>query len=189
MRQEEFVAAFLAFVLWYARYEFSGTTNVGSVARSGRREAVAAQKSYGCIPPWAFGLVWFVVYGANATGTYLYWREGPQSGNYLAVWALILGNVIVNKSWSAIFADARAYTAGAITIFFNFALAVALVIVLGVEGGANETLGYWPFVLFLPYTVWLAVAAVLNVRFVRAYKNVSFVRRGNERGREGAGRQ
>lgn len=177
--QAEWSAAFVAFILWYARYEFSGNSSIAGVARAGPRELAAARASYGSLPPWVFGVVWTVVYAANSVGTYLFWKNGGETGKYALVWALLLGNVLVNKAWSAVFADARLYTAGAVTIFLNFALAVALLITLLVEG--SGALGYAPFALFLPYTLWLFVAFVLNVKFARAYTRIASARRASAR--------
>ena len=154
-------------LLWFGVYEFSGRTSVAVIAAAGsKREQAAAAISYGMLRPVFFAIVWTLLYAANSVATFFYWRDGTTLSLYWPTLAIVLANVVVNKAWTAIFVDARMPRLALATLVVNIALAITLLVLVAID--ANAAVTWWPFALFMPYTLWLLVAAFLNWRFVQA---------------------
>ena len=103
-------------------------------------------------PDWAFPVVWSVLYIFIAGACWLVWRE--------AGWSLALGvgilQLLLNGAWSWLFFGLRRMDLAFVDVALLW-LCIAAFIMLA-----------WPMstiaaLLFLPYLVWVSVAAALNL--------------------------
>ena len=103
-------------------------------------------------PDWAFPVVWSVLYIFIAGAGWLVWREAGWS-LALGVWTLQL---LLNGAWSWLFFGLRRMDLAFVDVALLW-LCIAAFIMLA-----------WPMstiaaLLFLPYLVWVSVAAALNL--------------------------
>ena len=110
-------------------------------------------------PDWIFAPVWTVLFFMMALAAWLVWRCGGlrQARSELTLFAVQLA---LNLAWSVMFFGMRAIGAALIEI---------VVLLLAIVG---TTLLFWrrdrvAGMLFLPYTAWVAFAAVLNAALWR----------------------
>ena len=134
---------------------------VGAVAGLLTRSATAEFGMSAAMPPASppsilFTIVWTLLYTLMGIASYLVFSsdaEGTQKSRALTVYALQLA---LNFLWSFVFFNAGAYTAAAVVI----AILLALIIVTAVLFyRINPAAGY----LLIPYILWVAFAAYLNV--------------------------
>lgn len=107
-------------------------------------------------PAWVFPVVWVVLYALMGVSAYLVYSsqaEQPRINRALMLYALQL---FVNFWWSIIFFRFELLLGSVITIFILLVL-VALMIISFVR--VKPSAAY----LNLPYLVWLAFAAYLNI--------------------------
>ncbi|MEM9106323.1 MAG: TspO/MBR family protein [Pseudomonadota bacterium] len=107
-------------------------------------------------PNWAFPVVWTTLYVMIAIAGWLVWREAGMSLAFV-LWLLQL---VTNFLWSALFFGMRRMDLALLDSLVMWLL-IAAFIVLALP------LSIWASVLFLPYLVWVSVAAVLNRTVMR----------------------
>lgn len=112
-------------------------------------------------PSWVFGPVWAVLYIMIAcAGSYLWMHRGQQS--YL--FTVFIVQLILNYAWSFIFFRAHAMGFALIEIL----LLLVSIIAIMVMAYSQHRIVTW---LLLPYSLWVAFAAILNAAFW--IKNIS----------------
>jgi len=103
-------------------------------------------------PNIVFPIVWTLLYIMIAAAGWLVWRE-PNNGLALAFWAL---QWVFNASWSWLFFGRRRMDLGFADICLLWASAAGFI------------LAAWPVsplaaLLFVPYLIWVSIAAALNL--------------------------
>lgn len=103
-------------------------------------------------PDWAFPVVWSILYLFIAIAGWLVWREAGWSLP-IAIW---LAQLLLNGAWSWLFFGLRRMDLAFVDVTLLW-LAIATFIVIA-----------WPLsttaaLLFLPYLVWVSIAAALNL--------------------------
>lgn len=108
-------------------------------------------------PPWAFGVVWPLLFALLGVALYLVWR-GDDADRSLAL-GLFVAQMAANVAWTPTFFQAQDLT-----------LALGVVLVLFVLAGATTVvfrrIDRRAGLLLVPYLLWVAFAAVLNYRFI-----------------------
>ncbi|WP_404816083.1 TspO/MBR family protein [Streptomyces thermolineatus] len=128
---------------------------VGALSSSGSGAVYASLDRPSWAPPsWLFGPVWTVLYALVGTSAWLVQRaRGRRARTELGLWGVQL---LLNAAWTPLFFGARQY-----------GLAFADVCLLLLTAGATAVLfrrvrpaaGY----LLVPYLLWVAFAAALNL--------------------------
>ena len=122
----------------------------GAVFRPG--DWYAGLRKPGWTPPnWVFGPVWSILYIMIAIAGWLAWRAQPDS---LAVW--IWGvQLVLNGAWSWLFFGRRRMDLafGEVCLMW---LSIAAFIVAAYPVSVTASL------LFVPYLIWVTIAATLN---------------------------
>lgn len=122
----------------------------GAVFRPG--DWYAGLRKPGWTPPnWLFGPVWSLLYIMIAIAGWLAWRAQPDS---LAVW--IWGvQLVLNGAWSWLFFGRRRMDLafGEVCLMW---LSIAAFIVAAYPVSMTASL------LFVPYLIWVTIAATLN---------------------------
>lgn len=122
----------------------------GAVFRPG--DWYAGLRKPGWTPPnWVFGPVWSILYIMIAIAGWLVWRAQPDS---LAVW--IWGvQLVLNGAWSWLFFGRRRMDLafGEVCLMW---LSIAAFIVAAYPVSVTASL------LFVPYLIWVTIAATLN---------------------------
>jgi translocator protein len=109
-------------------------------------------------PNWAFPVVWSVLYCAIAVSGWLVWEAaGPAAWGALAVYGISL---MFNAAWSALFFGLRRLDWAMADVA---ALWVSIAAVILVFAPISKTAA----LLFVPYLVWVSIAATLNARLLQ----------------------
>lgn len=129
----------------------------GSLTESGPNSWYAALDKPALTPPgWAFGVVWPILYLLIGSAAGLIWAapESPLRRRALFWFAV---QFALNLAWTPVYFGLH-----------QIALALGIVLALNVAAitatvrmGAVRSLAAW---LMVPYLVWIAFAAVLNLR-------------------------
>jgi translocator protein len=107
-------------------------------------------------PGSVFGPVWTLLYIAIAISGWLAWREAEgRSSPALVLWAVQL---LLNAAWSWLFFGLHAPL---------LALAGIVALLMVIVGFIIVTRSRLAAGLFLPYALWVAFAALLNLEIVR----------------------
>jgi len=122
----------------------------GAVFRPG--DWYAGLRKPGWTPPnWVFGPVWSILYIMIAIAGWLTWRAQPDS---LAVW--IWGvQLVLNGAWSWLFFGRRRMDLAFSEVCLMW-LSIAAFIVAAYPVSVTASL------LFVPYLIWVTIAATLN---------------------------
>ena len=108
-------------------------------------------------PSWAFGVVWTALFTLLGVALYLVWRA-DAADRRLAL-GLFVAQMAVNVTWTPVFFRAQ-----------NLTLALAVIVALFVVAAATAVvfrrIDTRAGLLFVPYLLWVAFAAVLNYRFI-----------------------
>ena len=109
-------------------------------------------------PDWAFPVVWTALYAAMAYATWLVWNAAG-----LAAWPAFLlyaAHLIANGFWSYLFFGRRR---------LDWAMAEVVLLWLMIAALAWVYAQYTALagILFVPYLVWVSIAAALNYRLLR----------------------
>ena len=107
-------------------------------------------------PNWAFPVVWTALYAMIGYAGWLVWRT-PDPALPLAFWG---AQLVLNAAWSWLFFGLRRMESALLDV------ALLLLCVLGFIVSAHEQ-APTASLLFLPYLVWVAVAAALNLRVLQ----------------------
>jgi benzodiazapine receptor len=106
-------------------------------------------------PSYLFGPVWTLLYGAMAVAAWLVWREGGFRKHPLPL-GLFLVQLALNSAWS--FVCFRLHhlplSVGNMVVLFGMVVATTMAFFR-----ANRPAGW----LLVPYVVWVAFAASLNI--------------------------
>jgi translocator protein len=111
-------------------------------------------------PDWLFGPAWTLIYTLTAGAGVLAWRAAPDAGARATVVALFAVNGLLNIAWSLLFFRLRRPAWALIEVVPLWLSVLALIIALVPLSGVAA----W---LLLPYLLWVAFAAFLNLTIVR----------------------
>ncbi|MDK1475809.1 TspO/MBR family protein [Streptomyces sp. 549] len=128
---------------------------LGALASSNAGEVYASLDRPAWAPPsWLFGPVWTVLYGLIGVSAWLVWRRhGPAARTALVWWGVQLA---LNLAWTPLFFGAGQYGPAFVDIAALLAaVVVTLVLFLRLRRAAA--------LLLVPYLLWVAFAAALNL--------------------------
>lgn len=123
------------------------------------------QISGACIPGYMFGILWFILYALITASAVVFFVNDENTPYYLAIFIILVVNILLNKFWSVLFFDAGNTLGAFIISIILFLTSTAINILLGLT---NTTTSWISFGLFLPYTLWLIYVIYLNYQW---YKN------------------
>jgi len=123
-------------------------------------------------PNWAFGPAWTIILGLAGWSGVLGWTEAPNEATQLLVLALFGVNVFFHMLWSPLFFTFQRPDWALIEVPFLWLSILAPMIVMA----PFSPMASW---LLLPYLLWVAFAAFLNLTIVKMNwpfqtKSVSF---------------
>ena len=107
-------------------------------------------------PGWVFAPVWIALYALMGVAAYLVWRAGWERPAVRAALGLFLLQLVLNGAWTPLFFGARLVGVGAVVIVALFAVLAWT----AVRFFRIRRLAGW---LLVPYLLWVAYAASLNV--------------------------
>jgi len=110
-------------------------------------------------PPWLFGPVWTLLYGAMALAAWSVWLRGGWAANRAALGAYGV-QLTLNLLWSGIFFALRAPAWALLDVAL---LWVAVLTTTGLFFRRSRPAGW----LMVPYLAWVSYAACLNAAIVR----------------------
>ena len=102
-------------------------------------------------PNWSFGVIWSILYVMIAVAGWIVWRE-TGFGAAMIFWGLQL---VLNGAWSWLFFGRRRMDLAMIDVVALW-LSIAIFIVLAWR------VSTWAGLLFVPYLIWVSLAATLN---------------------------
>ncbi len=111
-------------------------------------------------PDWLFGPAWTIILGLAAWSGVLAWTTAPDAASHLLIGALFGINIVLHMLWSPLFFNMRRPDWALIEIPFLWLSIAALMVAVA----SYSTLAP---LLLLPYLLWVAFAAILNVAIVR----------------------
>jgi tryptophan-rich sensory protein len=111
-------------------------------------------------PDWVFGPAWAVILGLAAWSGALAWTVAPGAGAQLLICILFGVNIVLQLLWSPLFFNLRRPDWALIEVPFLWLSVIALMVALA----PFAPMASW---LLLPYLIWVAFAAVLNLTIVR----------------------
>ncbi len=129
------------------------TTTVGPWYRNLRKPAWNP-------PNWIFGPAWAIILSLTACSGVLAWINSSDPRIHLRIAVLFGINMILHMLWSPLFFYLQRPDWALIEVIFLWLSIVALIIGLG-PVSSNASL------LLVPYLLWVAFAAVLNLVIVR----------------------
>jgi tryptophan-rich sensory protein len=108
-------------------------------------------------PEWVFGPAWAVILGLAAWAGVLAWTDAPDAGAQLRIAVLFGVNILLHLLWTPLYFNLRRPDWALIEVVFLWLSVVALMVALAPPA-------VW---LLLPYLLWVAFAAFLNLTIVR----------------------
>jgi len=111
-------------------------------------------------PEWVFGPAWTVILGLAAWAGVLAWTGAPDADMRLLIAVLFGVNIALHLLWSPLFFNLRRPDWALIEVVFFWLSVLALIVALA----PISPLAGW---LLLPYLLWVAFAAFLNLKIVR----------------------
>lgn len=111
-------------------------------------------------PNWVFGPAWTVILGLAAWAGVLAWMEASSGADQLRILVLFGINIVLHMLWSPLFFNLQRPDWALIEVPFLWLSILALMVGLA----PLSTLAAW---LLLPYLLWVAFAAFLNLTIVR----------------------
>jgi len=111
-------------------------------------------------PNWLFGPAWTVILGLAAWAAVLGWDHSTMSAERLRVVVLFGINIILHMLWSPLFFNLQRPDWALIEVPFLWLSIVALIIGLAPLSATAS-------LLLVPYLLWVAFAAYLNLTIVR----------------------
>lgn len=111
-------------------------------------------------PDWLFGPAWTVILGLAGWSGVLGWTAAPDDGARTLLAVLFGLNIIFHMAWSPLFFNLRRPDWALIEVPFLWLSILALMITLA----PLSSFASW---LLLPYLLWVAFAAFLNLTIVR----------------------
>jgi translocator protein len=111
-------------------------------------------------PNWLFGPAWTVILGLATWAGVLAWLNAPGLGDQVLIIALFAINIVLHMMWSPLFFTFKRPDWALIEVPFLWLSILALMIGLA----PYSAFASW---LLLPYLLWVAFAAFLNLTIVR----------------------
>jgi len=111
-------------------------------------------------PEWVFGPAWAVILGLAAWSGVVAWTDAPDAGAQTLIAVLFGVNIFLHLLWSPLFFNLRRPDWALIEVPFLWLSVIALMVALAPFAPTAS----W---LLLPYLLWVAFAAVLNLTIVR----------------------
>jgi tryptophan-rich sensory protein len=111
-------------------------------------------------PNWLFGPAWTVILGLAAWAGVLAWNHAPGADSHLRIGILFGVNIFFHMLWSPLFFTLRRPDWALMEVPFLWLSILALMLGLA-QWSALAVL------LLLPYLLWVAFAAYLNLVIVR----------------------
>jgi tryptophan-rich sensory protein len=111
-------------------------------------------------PEWVFGPAWAVILGLAAWSGVVAWTDAPDAGAQTLIAVLFGVNIVLHLLWSPLFFNLRRPDWALIEVPFLWLSVIALMVALA----PFAPMASW---LLLPYLLWVAFAAVLNLTIVR----------------------
>jgi tryptophan-rich sensory protein len=137
-----------------------GVLGVGGAMTNVGRWYQELRKPWWNPPNWLFGPAWTVILGLAAWAAVLSWDHAAAAGERLRVIVLFSINIFLHLLWSPLFFNLRRPDWALIEVPFLWLSIVALMIGLA-------PLSTHASLLLLPYLLWVAFAAYLNLTIVR----------------------
>jgi tryptophan-rich sensory protein len=128
-------------------------TKVGSWYRNLRKPAWNP-------PEWLFGPAWAVILGLAAWSGVLAWTHAPDARTQILIAVLFGVNILLHLLWSPLFFNLRRPDWALIEVPFLWLSVIALMVAVA----PFAPVASW---LLLPYLLWVAFAAFLNLTIVR----------------------
>jgi translocator protein len=111
-------------------------------------------------PPWAFSVVWPILFLTMAVAGWLVWRRAGGLAPARRAFVLFAVQLALNLLWSVLFFGLHAPGAALVEVILLWlAIATTLVAFWRIERLAG--------LLFLPYLAWVSFAVVLNAAIWR----------------------
>ena len=111
-------------------------------------------------PNWVFGPAWTVILGLAAWSGVLAWTHASSGSDQLLILVLFGINIVLHMLWSPLFFNLKRPDWALIEVPFLWLSILALMVAVV----RFSTLASW---LLLPYLLWVAFAAFLNMTIVR----------------------
>jgi tryptophan-rich sensory protein len=111
-------------------------------------------------PDWLFGPAWTVILGLTAWGGVLGWLHARTAAEHVLIGVLFGINIVLHTLWSPLFFNFQRPDWALMEVPFLWLSILALIVVLG----SLSALAGW---LLVPYLLWVAFAAYLNLTIVR----------------------
>jgi tryptophan-rich sensory protein len=111
-------------------------------------------------PDWLFGPAWAIILGLAAWAGVDAWAGAPDGSAHLRIAALYGVNIAFHMAWSPLFFNLRRPDWALAEVPFLFLSILGLIVGLA----PLSALAPW---LLLPYLLWVAFAAFLNLIIVR----------------------
>lgn len=111
-------------------------------------------------PDWVFGPAWTLILGLAAWAGVLGWLRAKTGGEHALIAALFAVNIVLHGLWSPLFFNLRRPDWALMEVPFLWLSVLALILVMA----PLSALAAW---LLVPYLLWVAFAACLNLVIVR----------------------
>jgi tryptophan-rich sensory protein len=111
-------------------------------------------------PDWMFGPAWTIILGLAAWAGVLGWTHARTPGEHLLIGVLFALNIVFHGLWSPLFFNFQRPDWALMEVPFLWLSILALILVLA----PLSALAAW---LLVPYLLWVAFAAYLNLTIVR----------------------
>jgi translocator protein len=102
-------------------------------------------------PNWSFGVVWTILFLMIAVAGWLAWRAAGWSLP-IVLWA---AQLVVNAAWSWLFFGRRRMDLAFVDVVLLWLLIAGFIV-------SVWPVSLWAALLFVPYLVWVSIAAALN---------------------------
>ncbi len=111
-------------------------------------------------PDWLFGPAWTLIFGLAALAGAMAWRAATTTAQRQRIIGLFAVNALLNIGWTELFFRFRRPDWALIEVVpFWISIVVLIVALAPISPGASRVL--------VPYALWVAFAAVLNLTVVR----------------------
>jgi tryptophan-rich sensory protein len=111
-------------------------------------------------PDWLFGPAWTVILGLAAWAGVLGWLHARTAGEHVLIAVLFGINIVLHMLWSPLFFNFQRPDWALMEVPFLWLSILALILALS----PLSALAAW---LLVPYLLWVAFAAYLNLTIVR----------------------
>jgi len=137
-----------------------GVRAVGGAATNVGRWYQELRKPSWNPPNWAFGPAWTIILGLAAWAGVIAWNHTASTGDHVRIGILFGINIVFHMAWSPLFFNLQRPDWALKEVPFLWLSVLALIV------------GLAPFsttasLLLLPYLLWVAFAAFLNLTIVR----------------------